>query len=241
VVVATLPYWAGPGTFKSILYSPPTERLNNSLLEMIMWPLIGVARLSGLRPSWSQILVESMLKTAALIAFGVLWLREFRRARDLPGMLSAWAWILFWYVVVASGWFWPWYVTWPLALAALCPWDRLSVATVLLAGGALTQYAFQPLFAVSPLYGYRALFIFGPALAYGLWWAWREGRLSWLAHGRGPAGRARAQPRVSGRAASVPAPLSVSLSGSLSAPTAPTSWREELPRAGAASGAASGR
>lgn len=174
VIVATLPFWAGPGTFKSILYSPPAQRLNNSLLEVIMWPLIGLVRLTGLRPSWSQILVETVLKAAAMIAFGALWLREFRRARGLPGMLSAWAWILFWYVVVASGWFWPWYVTWVVVFVALLPWDDLTLATLLLAGGVLTLYGFQPLYA-APVYGLRAYVAFGPAVGY-LVWRWRQAR-----------------------------------------------------------------
>ena len=88
-------------------------------------------------------------------------------------MLAGWGWILLWYALVASGWFWPWYVTWAVGVVALCAWGRLSVATLLLAGGALTLYGFLPLQS-SPVYGYRSLVAFGPALVYLLWQAWLQ-------------------------------------------------------------------
>jgi hypothetical protein len=115
--------------------------------------------------------VETLLKALALLVFLALYLWEFRRARTLAGMLAGWGWILLWYALVASGWFWPWYVTWAVGVVALCAWGRLSVATLLLAGGALTLYGFLPLQS-SPVYGYRSLVAFGPALVYLLWQAW---------------------------------------------------------------------
>jgi hypothetical protein len=166
VGAATLPYWAGPGTLQAVLYSPPAERLDNSWLEAISWPLRWVAQsVFGLSASSGQAIVETLLKGGALLAFAALWLREFRRARGLQGTLEAWAWVLLWYVLVASGWFWPWYVTWIVVVVALLPWSELSVATLLLAGGVLVLYAFRPLRA-SPVYGYRSLLAFGPAVGY---------------------------------------------------------------------------
>ena len=120
-------------------------------------------------------MVETGLKALALLAFTGLWLWEFRRTRTLEGTLSAWGWALLWYALVASGWFWPWYVTWVVALAAVAPWGRLQVATGLLAGGALTLYGFLPLQA-SPVYGFRSLVAFGPLVAYLVWQGWREWR-----------------------------------------------------------------
>ena len=58
---------------------------------------------------------------------------------------------------------------------ALIPWGRLSVVVLLLAGGALTLYAFLPLQS-SFVYGYRAWLVFGPAWAYLLWSLWRTRR-----------------------------------------------------------------
>ena len=178
VAITTMPYWAGPSTLKSLLYSPSAERLSNSLLEAISWPLQWIAQFPfGVRPSMAPLVVETILKVAALLAFVVLWLREFRRARGVTGTLRAWAWVLFWYVVVASGWFWPWYVTWIVLVVALLPWSELSVATLLLAGGVLILYAFRPLHQ-DTLYGWRALLMFGPAIVYLVAVARRQGRSS---------------------------------------------------------------
>lgn len=91
-------------------------------------------------------------------------------------MLRAWAWVVFWYAVVASGWFWPWYVTWTIVLVALLPWSELSVAALLLAGGVLTLYAFLPLYA-APVYGLRAWLAFVPALAYLAWRRWERAHM----------------------------------------------------------------
>jgi hypothetical protein len=174
ILLALAPYWAGPQTINALLFSPPAQQLDNSLLESLSWPLRWLAEgIGGLSHGAAKALVETGLKALALLAFLALYLWEFRRARTLPGMLAGWGWILLWYALVASGWFWPWYVTWAVGIVALCAWGRLSVATLLLAGGALTLYAFLPLQS-SPVYGYRSLIAFGPALVYLLWQAWES-------------------------------------------------------------------
>ncbi|MEO7003230.1 MAG: hypothetical protein ABI068_15560 [Ktedonobacterales bacterium] len=174
LIALTAPYWSGPQTVESLLYSPPAQQLNNSLLEAIQWPLRWLAQGAfGMGAAAARALVDTTLKALALLLFGLLWLYEFRRTRTLTGTVQAWGWALVWYALVASGWFWPWYVTWALAVVALLPWSRLSVATALLAGGSLTLYAFLPLHS-SPVYGYRSIIAFGPALAYLLWQVWRS-------------------------------------------------------------------
>jgi hypothetical protein len=173
MLVALVPYWAGPQTINALLFSPPAQQLDNSLLESLSWPLRWLAEGVSLRRVAAKSLVETALKATSLLVFLALYLWEFRRARTLPGMLAGWGWILLWYALVASGWFWPWYVTWAVGVVALCAWGRLSMATLLLAGGALTLYGFLPLQS-APVYGYRSLVAFGPALIYLLWQAWRR-------------------------------------------------------------------
>ncbi len=176
VVVTTAPLWAGPRTFGALLFSPPAQQLDNSLLESVSWPLRWLAQGAlGMSVDQARTVVETGLKALALLAFVGLWLWEFRRTRTLEGTLTAWGWALLWFAVVASGWFWPWYVTWVVALAAVAPWGRLTLAAQLLAGGALTLYGFLPLQA-SPVYGYRSLVAFGPAVVYLAWVAWRARR-----------------------------------------------------------------
>jgi hypothetical protein len=168
VALTALPYWAGPATLSGIVYSPPAQQLDNSLLEALSWPLRALAQGLGLAPAAAKSAVEALLKLGALALFAWLWLRAARRVRDLPGLLNSWAWVLVAYVVIASGWFWPWYVTWPVALVALLPVGELTIAVLLLAGGVLTLYAFLPLYA-APVYGLRAWLAFGPAVAYLLY------------------------------------------------------------------------
>ena len=171
VALTALPFWAGPQTLGSILYSPPAQQLDNSLLEALQWPLRSLAQALGISRGAAASLVQTALKVAGLLLFFGIWLWHLRRVRDFASMLHAWAWVLFWYTVVASGWFWPWYVTWVVALVALLPWSELSVASLLLAGGVLTLYAFLPLYA-APVYGLRAWLAFLPALAYLAWRRW---------------------------------------------------------------------
>lgn len=172
LVLTALPYWAGPRTLGAILYSPPAQQLDNSLLEVAQWPLRAIVQTFGASPSAARGAVQTGLKLAALAGFAAIWLLQLRRVRDVQGMLTAWAWTLVGYVVVASVWFWPWYVTWAVAFAALLPWGVLAEATLLLAGGALTLYAFLPLYSAG-VYGVRSLLAFGPALAYLAWRRWR--------------------------------------------------------------------
>ncbi len=174
VALTAIPYWAGPQTLGALLFSPPAQQLDNSLLESVSWPLRALAQgLLHLSVASARTLVDNSLKIGALALFALLWLRELRRATSLAGMLTAWGWALLWYAVVASGWFWPWYVTWGVAVVALLPWGRLPLATLLLAGGALTIYGFLPLQS-SPLYGDRSVVAFGPVLVFLLLSAWRK-------------------------------------------------------------------
>jgi hypothetical protein len=188
-VVAIAPYWAGPQTIDALLFSPPAQQLDNSLIEAVSWPLRWVAQSAlGMSLAQAKSLAETALKAVALLVFIALWLTEFRRTRTLTGTLTAWAWALLWYALIASGWFWPWYVTWVVALAAVAPWGergRLQAAAALMAGGALTLYGFIPLQA-APIYGFRSFVAFGPVVAYlgyQIWRSWRNGsivRPDWL-------------------------------------------------------------
>ena len=175
MVLVALPYWSGPRMLGALLYSPPAQQLNNSFADGIKWPLRAlVAALPGMTYAMARGLADNALKLIGLLAFVSLWLIEFRRTRSVQGVLAAWGWVLLWYIVVASGWFWPWYVTWLVALVALVPWGRLTVATLLLTGGSLALYAFLPLHS-SPIYGYRSFVTFGPVVGYLLW----QGRDWW--------------------------------------------------------------
>jgi GPI-GlcNAc transferase complex PIG-U subunit len=163
IVLTALPFWAGPATLGALLLSPPAQQLGNSPAEAISWPLRALAQAVGLSHDAARNLVNTGLKVVGLLIFAALWLWEFRRARSIEGMLDAWGWTLLWYVLIASGWFWPWYATWGIAVVALTPWRLLARVTVLFSAGVLTLYTFQSLHALG-IYGYRSLVAFGPTL-----------------------------------------------------------------------------
>ena len=172
--VLYLPYWAGPSTFGSIIYSPPAQNLQDSLLEVIDWPLRRlIAVFTHWSPAMSDQAASTILKGLAILVFLVLWLRLFSAVRSWGGVLKAWWWVMFWYLVIASGYFAPWYVTWLLAIAVLYPFAEFAIPTQLLAAGVLILY---PLYTVpsSPLHGVRAILAFGPALLYVLWYHYRH-------------------------------------------------------------------
>ena len=192
VALTLLPYWSGPETLSALLYSPPAQQLDNSLLEMISWPLRSLEQALGLSPVTAAAVTLTGLKVLGLLAFLVVWLVQLGRVRGLESLLLAWAWVLLCYAVIASGWYWPWYATWAVCLVALVadfdtretaapspptiPLSSSAVATIaalLLAGGSLTLYAFLPLYA-SPIYGYRALLALGPATVFLLLCDWRS-------------------------------------------------------------------
>jgi hypothetical protein len=72
---------------------------------------------------------------------------------------------IFWYLILVSGWFWPWYILWLLWLVVLRRIDTFTVAILLLSGTALLIYAFVG-FSPAPLATYQAALIFGIPLLY---------------------------------------------------------------------------
>ena len=174
MLVVMVPFWHGTATFASLLDSPSAQQIGNSPMDMISWPLRSlVGAITHLPPSSVRVGVVTTLKVLGSLGFLAVWLWQLLR-NAASDRYTAWAWVLLAYLVLASGWFWPWYATWPLIIAALRPLDRLTTTILLLTNGVLLLYGFLPLTA-SPLYGLRAICAFGPALGY-LGWQWWHAR-----------------------------------------------------------------
>jgi alpha-1,6-mannosyltransferase len=186
IALTLLPYWAGPQTLGAVIYSPPAQHLDNSLLDAMSWPLRAAVEALGAPQGAAATVSRSSLKVAGIVVFSGIWLLELFRVRSLKTLLYAWVVVILGYLLIASGWYWPWYATWAVALAALVVGFGLDaddipsptepeatstaartvmVATLLLAGGSLVLYGFLPLYA-SPIYGYRALVALAPAAVY---------------------------------------------------------------------------
>jgi hypothetical protein len=81
----------------------------------------------------------------------------------LPGLdrlLTSWTVAIFWCLVLASGWFWPWYVLWMLWIIPLRRLDAYSLAVLILSATALFIYPFVG-FSRGPLATYQTALIFG--------------------------------------------------------------------------------
>jgi hypothetical protein len=86
----------------------------------------------------------------------------------IPGLdtlLKCWGIAIFCYMVLVSGWFWPWYLFWMLWVVVL---QRLSIFTsamLVLSGTALFIYPFVG-FSTGPMATHQAALIFGIPLLY---------------------------------------------------------------------------
>jgi hypothetical protein len=112
------------------------------------------------------------------ILAGVLSLLQIRKARTFRGMLLAAGWIAIIYLTVGANWYWPWYASWPLTVAAFIGPGRFWNAAQILAISSMAIYAvFPPL--PPPLHDlaeYTGLIVVVPPLGYLLWSYIRERR-----------------------------------------------------------------
>jgi hypothetical protein len=94
----------------------------------------------GAKASPTVLWANALIRFGSWAAFGAFWLLAAWRATDLRRFLvwSA-ATLLAVYWLVAA-WFWPWYVVWALAVAALVPSSRPAGLAVLLSASALSLY-----------------------------------------------------------------------------------------------------
>jgi hypothetical protein len=115
---------------------------------------------------------DAWLRRAGWSAFGLAWLGAAWYARDLRRFLvGSAALMLASYWLIAS-WFFPWYVLWALAFAALVPTSPPALLAALLSATVLTLYAstgFEKTGATQWVCTYRSLPALGlPLLLFGL-------------------------------------------------------------------------
>jgi hypothetical protein len=119
---------------------------------------------------------DVLVKLTSWILFGLSWLIAAAYARDVGRFLLA-APALF----LASYWlidtsFWPWYLVWALALAALVPASGPALLAALLSATTLTVYAAMgfddPRDSLEWIYTYRSIVFLGVPLAVfaGVYW-----------------------------------------------------------------------
>ncbi|MFN8559338.1 MAG: hypothetical protein U0531_19040 [Dehalococcoidia bacterium] len=109
---AYAPFWAGAATFATALGEADGKMITST-------PFLLRALLEGVQ---DPVAAGATARWAARGAFLPLYLALLWQARrDFPTLVACAFTALFLYLVIAAPWFRPWYMLWPLALAALLP------------------------------------------------------------------------------------------------------------------------
>jgi hypothetical protein len=189
------PFWRGPETFFAITSAIDMDHFVHAPVSLLALPLrtlyIAVAN-SAHFPAFLQPITAAdlTLRTSASFIFILIYLHLFAQIRHaptavnseqemrLPGfdvLLTGWTITIFWYLILVSGWFWPWYVLWMFWIVALRRLDVLTMTILILSGTALFIYPFVG-FSREPLATYQTALIFGLPLLALLITRIRQGR-----------------------------------------------------------------
>ncbi|HEY8602545.1 MAG TPA: hypothetical protein VIL85_29260, partial [Thermomicrobiales bacterium] len=119
--------------------SSAASKYDNSLLQLVYWSLRGV--FSAVLPAGeSHDIANLLVLTSGRIAFLALWALLTWRSHDLTSWIRGSFWILFTYLVLATPWFWPWYVTWLVGLAPVVGGRRSTATTLTFSASVLVLY-----------------------------------------------------------------------------------------------------
>jgi hypothetical protein len=191
-VAIMLPYWRGPSTFFAITSAIDMEHFVHSpagLIALAMRWFFQAVALWWHFPSFLQPITaaDMTLRSSATFIFILIYLHIFSQVRHEPSSVAAmkanvqsgsdeiipgfdtllrgWASAILWYLILVSGWFWPWYVLWMFWIVVFRRLDLFTVAILLLSCTALFIYPFVG-FSRGPLATYQTALIFGIPLAY---------------------------------------------------------------------------
>jgi hypothetical protein len=181
IAILNGPFWQGGDPFNL------TRR--SSLLTTSLPAFIHAQLLPSLGEAQSASIVASAALILTAVVAGLLtwhtW-REYRKGRFNPSRSDAsrtstwqlpvriWGWQLMFYLLFTCLWFQPWYVIWPLSLAAILPEGALARLIVMLSGVAsyktILFNLLLPLDGSLPPKSWRES-ILGPAIL-GIGWAY---------------------------------------------------------------------
>jgi hypothetical protein len=190
VLLTWLPFWHGASTFFIVTSAIDMGHFIQSPIGALAVPIRAffqfVADLlhfpSFLHPVTSA---DITLRASATFIFTLIYIDLFGQVRraprtiggtryrsradsqmKLPGfdvLLSSWGAVVFWYLVLVSGSFWPWYMLWILWAVVLRRFDAFTFAVLLLSGTALFLY---PLLSLPRSSMFSSALIFSIPLIY---------------------------------------------------------------------------
>ena len=187
-LVIWLPFWRGASTFFALTSAIDMQHFIHSPIGTLVGPTRAFFRLIAyvLRfpPSWDPISsADVTLRGSATFIFALIYGNVFGRVRHAPlvegrfnldpdstlagfdVLLYTWNVAVFAYLMLVSGWFWPWYLLWLLWVAILRRFDAFTSTMLILSGTVLFFYFFMG-FLKPPIALYQSILIFGLPLVY---------------------------------------------------------------------------
>ncbi len=185
-----LPFWRGASTFFALTSAIDMQHFIHSPIGTLVGPTRAFFRLIAyvLRfpPTWNPISsADVALRGSATFIFVLIYGNVFGHVRHAPMTLTskrfssdidkdgtgfdvllyAWNVAVFAYLMLVSGWFWPWYLLWVLWIAVLRRFDAFTSTMLILSGTVLFFYLFIGLLK-APVALYQSVIIFGLPLIY---------------------------------------------------------------------------
>ncbi len=194
-VLISLPFWRGASTFFAITSAVDIEHFVHSPVSTLVIPIRAffqfVATVGHFPPFLQPISAADVaLRASALFIFVLIYTNLFAKVRHAPGsavlsfskrraqvidaemrlpafdvLFYSCGVAVFWYLILVSGWFWPWYLLWGLWTVVLRRLDGFTIAILILSGTALFLYSFIG-FTRGPVATYQAALIFGIPLIF---------------------------------------------------------------------------
>ena len=173
-VVVVAPFWDGPRTFAGLaLHGDVTgARFTSSPGTLLASFLDGDRSLPYVVSTAAAMHVRLIMLLLFSGAYGAIALRLWKGIDDL---LAACFYALFFYLILLSWWFWPWYVDWLVVLGGALAARRTAMLGVIFASAALFSYAvlgWQDLLfdfeSFVPLTAAMVVVAFGPPIAFWL-------------------------------------------------------------------------
>jgi hypothetical protein len=192
-VLITLPFWRGASTFFAVTSAVDIQHFVHSPVGTLAIPIRAffqfVATVEHFPPLLQPIAAADVaLRASALFIFVLIYTHLFGKLRHAPGsavlqkkrvevidtemrlpafdvLFYSCSIAVFWYLILVSGWFWPWYLLWLLWIAVLRRLDAFTIAILILSSTALFLYSFVG-FTRGPIATYQAALIFGIPLIF---------------------------------------------------------------------------
>ena len=154
-LLAYLPFWAGADTLRALDRPGMTFILSPATLLQ-----------GALAQRWPPARADRVAYAVTGLAFAAVYVGTLARVRERTASLSSVSFdAAFWYLLLASWWFWPWYISWLAPLAAWTHHPGQRWAFLALTAAGLLSYVY---WWYDPLVGTRAWFGWYGALVAGM-------------------------------------------------------------------------